>query len=75
LTIAELQAKYSPGHLARAKYKLAQALRRLPEFQLEADEKAMQAEQLQVELTKGRGFASPPNGEEAYDNLIANFWR
>jgi hypothetical protein len=78
LTIANLQATYSPGHVARTKYKLSHALRRLPEFQLEADEKAMKAEQLYYELTEHNNSESssgPPSGEEAFDNLIANFWR
>ena len=75
LTIAQLQSKYSPGHEARTKYKLAQALRRLPELQLEADEKALKAEKIYHDIVKESNNSAPPNGEDAYDNLIANFWR
>jgi hypothetical protein len=91
LTIAKLQAKFSPGHVARTKYKLAQALRRLPgEYQFEADEHAVKAEELWRDIINNgsvkRGSPASivenpasetlsPQGERDYDDLIANFWR
>jgi hypothetical protein len=75
LTIAELQAKYSPGHVARVQFKLAQTLRRIPEFRFEADGMSIQAENTFVTLMKNSPVNLPPVNEEAYDYLVANFWR